>query len=398
MSDPVKTPSYRLHKQSGQAIVTIVDKLGGRKDVLLGKHGTEESHEKYRRVLAEWLQRGQRLPQPEAGDTITINELLNLYREHVEDYYKGSPEIRNVRDAFRSVRLLYGTAQVKDFAPTCLETVRTEMIGAGLCRSRINKDINRIRAMFEWAVAKTYIHVTIWQALTALKALKAGRSAARETEPVRPVNVVLVEATIPFLSPQVVAMVKLQLYTAMRPGEVCAMRSIDIDTTGKDWLYRPGSDQGPHGKHKTAHHGKNRIIPIGPKGQAVLKEWMRLNLTEYLFQPREAEAWRHARRRAARKSKPTPKQLAAMRSAKRSRAKEMYNVSAYDSSVAKACDRAGVDRWHPNQLRHTAATLIRKETDLETARTVLGHSSAATTEGYALADLAKASAVIAKIG
>src|SRR5262249_29893968 len=35
MSDRV--PSYRRHKQSGQAIVTLTDGLGHRKDVLLGK-------------------------------------------------------------------------------------------------------------------------------------------------------------------------------------------------------------------------------------------------------------------------------------------------------------------------------------------------------------------------
>jgi len=38
--------------------------------------------------------------------------------------------------------------------------------------------------------------------------------------------------------------VELQLATAMRPGELVVMRGVDIDMTGKIWLYRPGSDQG----------------------------------------------------------------------------------------------------------------------------------------------------------
>ncbi|MFO0821981.1 MAG: hypothetical protein U0792_02495 [Gemmataceae bacterium] len=45
-------PTYRLHKQSGQAIVTISSN-GTRRDVLLGKYGTPESQAEYRRVLAE---------------------------------------------------------------------------------------------------------------------------------------------------------------------------------------------------------------------------------------------------------------------------------------------------------------------------------------------------------
>lgn len=36
-------PSYRLHKQSGQGIVTLTDVGGQRRDVLLGKFGTSES-------------------------------------------------------------------------------------------------------------------------------------------------------------------------------------------------------------------------------------------------------------------------------------------------------------------------------------------------------------------
>jgi hypothetical protein len=48
---PPRTPSYRLHKPSGQAVVT----LGGR-DVYLGKFETPESRAEYDRVVAEWLQ------------------------------------------------------------------------------------------------------------------------------------------------------------------------------------------------------------------------------------------------------------------------------------------------------------------------------------------------------
>src|SRR5262245_18809066 len=53
-------PSYRRHKQSGQAIVTLTDGLGGRRDVLLGKHGSKESRVEYARIIAEWEANGRR--------------------------------------------------------------------------------------------------------------------------------------------------------------------------------------------------------------------------------------------------------------------------------------------------------------------------------------------------
>jgi hypothetical protein len=46
-------PSYRFHKQSGQAIVTLSGK-----DVLLGKYYTVASRAEYNRRIAEWVANG----------------------------------------------------------------------------------------------------------------------------------------------------------------------------------------------------------------------------------------------------------------------------------------------------------------------------------------------------
>jgi hypothetical protein len=57
-------PTYRLHKQSGQAIVTLPDGFCNRRDVLLGTFGSAESRKEYARVLTEWESNGRRLPRP----------------------------------------------------------------------------------------------------------------------------------------------------------------------------------------------------------------------------------------------------------------------------------------------------------------------------------------------
>jgi hypothetical protein len=74
---PSSVPTYRKHKASGQAIVTLTDGLGGRRDVLLGKYGTKESRQAYARVIAEWEAGGRRLPGSAAD--LTVNELLLRY-------------------------------------------------------------------------------------------------------------------------------------------------------------------------------------------------------------------------------------------------------------------------------------------------------------------------------
>lgn len=75
-----------------------------------------------------------------------------------------------------------------------------------------------------------------------------------------------------------------------------------------------------------------------------------------------------------------------------------YNDETYCRAVKRACLRAGVPKWTPNQLRHTAATLIRENYGLEAAKIILGHQSAVTTEIYAEKDEKKAKSIMKEIG
>ncbi|MBS3735540.1 MAG: tyrosine-type recombinase/integrase, partial [Phycisphaerae bacterium] len=56
------------------------------------------------------------------------------------------------------------------------------------------------------------------------------------------------------------------------------------------------------------------------------------------------------------------------------------------------------NHWRPHQLRHNAATELRKEFGLETARIILGHRSPAVTTIYAEQDHHKAVEAMEKVG
>ena len=73
-------PTYRLHKQSGQAIVTLTDGIGGRRDVLLGKYDTPESQAEYLRVVAEWEATGRRLASPVTGSGVSVKMTYSKFR------------------------------------------------------------------------------------------------------------------------------------------------------------------------------------------------------------------------------------------------------------------------------------------------------------------------------
>jgi len=66
--------------------------------------------------------------------------------------------------------------------------------------------------------------------------------------------------------------------------------------------------------------------------------------------------------------------------------------------AAKRSEWRELHVWHPHQLRHSAATLLRRQYGVEAARLSLGHTSVDTTELYAEADTAKAEAIMAEVG
>jgi integrase len=273
------------------------------------------------------------------------------------------------------------------------------MIRDGLCRGRINKDVGRVKRMFKWAASKKLVPLEVHLQLQTLEGLRAGRTAARESGPVRLAEREHVEAVLPYLLPQTRALVELQLSTGMRPGEAVVLRGADLDTSGPVWLYRPGSDRGPHGSHKTAWRGRDRVVAVGPRGQAVLRPWLRDDPAEYLFQPSEARAHFDAERRRRRKTPLTPSQARRRPKAAPRRAPgDRYSNASYARAVAAACARAGVPPWSPNRLRHTFATEVRRQRGLEAAQAALGHARADVTELYAERDLALARAVAAEMG
>lgn len=186
----VRIPKYRLHKASGQALVQIA---GHR--TYLGKYGSPESREKYRRLVAEWLATGPAppatLPAHYSVGGNTVNQLILAYWHFAERYYRknGKPtgETENIRVALRPLRQLYGSTPASDFGPDALETLQRSMIESRLSRGVINSRISRIKRMFRWASRKRLVPGETYYGLKAIEGLQRGRYDVRETSPVKPV-------------------------------------------------------------------------------------------------------------------------------------------------------------------------------------------------------------------
>lgn len=330
----MRIPTYRLHKSSGQALVVLNGQF-----IYLGKHGTPESRAAYERKVAEFLGSGRRVVPH--GGRITVAELFDQYRQ---------AKMTDVRDQ-RAAKIylpIYGELPVTDFGPLALRAVRDIMVRAKWNRAEINRVVGRVKKMFRWGVAEEIVPADTRARLDSLAGLRLGKTTAPEPTPIKPVDEAVVRKTLPKLSTPLRAAVELQWLTAMRAGEVLAMRPMDIDRAGEIWTYKPP-------QHKTAWRGHDKSIAIGPRAQAILLPWLDRPPQRYCFCPYEAG----------------------------NHGTERYTTATYGQAIIRACKAAKVKPWHSHQLRHAAATLLRAEFGIDAAQAVLGHRHLSTTEIYA---------------
>src|SRR5262249_41004379 len=118
----------------------------------------------------------------------------------------------------------------------------------------------------------------------------------------------------------------------------------------------------------------------------------------YLFSPARSREERFEDMRAKRKTRVQPSQLRRAKAKPRKKPGDRYPARSYTQAIANACAAGGLAHWHPNQLRHSHGTEVRRRFGLEAAQVVLGHASADVTQVYAERDLALALRVAAEMG
>jgi integrase len=408
-----RVPGYRLHKASGQAIVT----LSGR-DYYLGAHGSPESRKKYNRLLAEYLASDKSPSFGISPEELNVNQVLVGFLKHAKQYYKANKktEYGHYIRIMRKLKKLYGDLPANAFGPVQYKAIRQTLLDADLARYYINSSMKRIVRIFRWASGEGLIPASLPATLKDIEPLKLGRSKARETEAIKPVADEVVDATLPFLPPVVRSMVEFQQLVGCRPGEVCLIKPSMINRTSDVWEIRLS-------KHKGAWRGRSRTIYVGKRAQEILLPYLLRNPDDHCFRPWESEK---KRREVEHDARVTPLNQGNKPGSKRRKRRagllppvkrkpgQFYDAGSYGKAIARACLKAfpppeglsesqiqdwnDAHRWTPNQLRHSVATKVRQSDGLDAAATILGHSELGVTQVYAEADRAKAIEVVRRIG
>lgn len=390
-------PSYCRHRQSGQAVFNWPLGGGKYKSILLGKHGSPESHVEYERVLAEWRAANgtARLAVAAANGhpaDLTLYEIALAFDKHAERYYRnpttGQPtgEAENFKDALQPMLDLYGHRPWKDFGPLALKAVRMKMIEAGLARKTANARINRVRRFFRWAASNQLVDASVVTALETVAALRKGEQVeiqtdagmqvitVRESPGVHDIKWERVDEVLPRLPRPVAAMVQIMRYSNCRAEDVVIMRTCDIVRDEDIWKYRPESHKNQWREEDNEIH--KREVLLGKCCQEVVRPFLNEGQTEaYLFSPLEAKAAFQAERASQRKTKRTPSELKKRRKKHPQRApRERYDVNTFQQSIRKTCKKLGVRVWKLLEIRHTRATDVRERYGVEGASASLGNT------------------------
>lgn len=386
----MRIPKYRRHS-SGQARVVINDRA-----IYLGKYGSAASKKRYDAIIQEYLASDRSACFGLEG-AVTVGSLIVDYMKYAKQYYGTGKEseVHRLKYALRPLADLYSHHPVEQFGPQQFKTVRQKMIDMGWTRSGINSQMKRILRAIKWGASEGRYPAAIYDTLKLIPSLAKGRTEAKESKPIECVSGDDVARTVQHCTPVVADMIRIQMLTGCRPGEVCKLTPAMIDRSGEVWEARLE-------EHKTAHHGKSRTLFLGREAQEILTPYLHRPDDCRLFRPCDSERLRH---RARGEQRVTPmncgnrsgytKQTRGKGISKR-KVGEAYSTQSYGKSISYACRKANVELWSPNQLRHTKLTELRKEHGLEIAAVIAGHSKIETTQIYAEANREKAIQVIAR--
>ena len=148
-------PSYRLHRGSGRAVVTLTDRVNGhRRDVYLGEHGTPESRRRYAEVLRQWEADGRILdgkaPLPSARVSGSVRAIGLAYWLEIKSRYgladgeRGTGHTREVHHTLKLLRSVCGNSPAAEFGPIRLAEFRNFLAGQGLSRRTVRDELTRL--------------------------------------------------------------------------------------------------------------------------------------------------------------------------------------------------------------------------------------------------------------
>jgi hypothetical protein len=101
------------------------------------------------------------MPSPRPDDP-TVPDLVLAFKRHAQGHYRRpdgttTNEVNEYRHACPPLLRLYADSPAAGFGPLALSAVRDAMVGLGWCRTRVNRQVGRVKRVFRWDVGRELV-------------------------------------------------------------------------------------------------------------------------------------------------------------------------------------------------------------------------------------------------
>jgi hypothetical protein len=281
MAGKRKTPQLRF---DGRYFVANIYKPNGKRTTISFGSAEVRTEGEIYTAFGKWLDLYNQLPHKVLSfkdpydaveqivhplNIVTVIELVDKYETHRKKVINSlrnnleHPDLKFIRRV-RQFLKRYHNWPINAFGPDELKDVQQALINYeyvhGNKRKRytrrgINDTIKWIRKIWRWGMGRQLVKPELIQGLEEVKALKMGDTDAPDNHKRSRVTKEELWKVVKVVNSAIGDMLKLIWYTGMRPYEVCEMRPYDIICDDSEcWLYIPGRDRTPIGKHKTTRY------------------------------------------------------------------------------------------------------------------------------------------------
>ena len=339
----------------------------------------------------------------------TVGQLLEKYEVYCR---KNAPEVRHglehpdLRIIKRVRHFLepYSDWPVNSLGPDELNDVKDNLLKhkykkgnteKHYTRRGINDTLKWIKKILKWGVGRKIVeNETLIGIENELKLLRMGEKGAKDNIKRGRITEEEFNKVVSVLTSVIGDMLKLVWHTGMRPYEICEMRPYDILKEDSEcWIYIPGRDHTPIGKHKTTRYGKVKVIPLAGDCIDILSKRIdNFDSKEYIFSPQESRSEFQEAKRLNRKTPLSCGNKPGSNRKEKPKRKpgQLYTNNSFAQACKRGCRRAGVEEFVPYDLRRTVATKTRASLGKEAAQTLLGHAEQSTTDIYLLEEVQEA--------
>jgi len=342
----------------------------------------------------------------------TVSNVGQLLEKYETYYRQNAPEVRHGLE-HPDLRLIkrvrhflkpYSEWSVDSLGPDELNEVKNQLLKHKYTKGKkekhytrrgINDTLKWIIKILKWGVGRNIVkNETLIGIENELKMLRIGERGAKDNIKRERITEEEFNRVLGVVTSVIGDMLRLVWHTGMRPYEICEMRPYDILRDDSEcWLYVPGRNHTPIGKHKTMRYGKVKVIPLAGECIDILSKRIDdFDSMEYIFTPQESIS---EFLKSKHKSRKTPiscgnKPGSNRKENPKKKPKDQYTNNSFAQACKRGCKRAGVEEFVPYDLRRTVATKTRASLGKEAAQTLLGHAEQSTTDIYLLEEVQEA--------